>query len=284
MNEITPTDERLISQIKLILDQGKVEIEEMVLKITLKTAWDVGHLLHQHGIEPDRTGKFTIIAQELGIATSKLGQAYHFYTTFPGEFPGLKYPNLNWSHFRTVLSLESPEERRQTLDLAQSKELTVRELSEVVKEQRGKSRLPATQTIDEDHPDATATLQRATHGLHLYKAEVLRVVDGDTIDVRIDVGFTILTERRLRLRGIDTPEMRAESEEERQRAQQAKEFVETHLPQGVTIVLQTFRVDLHGRYVCDVFYLAGSDDKIAIAEQGEFLNQQLVNAGLAKIV
>jgi len=42
--------------------------------------------------------------------------------------------------------------------------------------------------------------------MHEYHAEVLRVVDGDTLDLRIDLGFKIETRIRVRLYGIDTPE------------------------------------------------------------------------------
>lgn len=42
--------------------------------------------------------------------------------------------------------------------------------------------------------------------MYTYKATVLRVVDGDTVDVSIDLGFSTKTDRRLRLAGIDTPE------------------------------------------------------------------------------
>jgi micrococcal nuclease len=47
--------------------------------------------------------------------------------------------------------------------------------------------------------------------IYIYKAELIRVVDGDTVDLRIDLGFDTLRKERFRLYGIDAPEMRTEA-------------------------------------------------------------------------
>lgn len=60
---------------------------------------------------------------------------------------------------------------------------------------------------------------------YVRRARIDRVVDGDTIDVWIDLGFRMQTHQRLRLAGIDTPEMRAKTESERDRARAATDFV-----------------------------------------------------------
>lgn len=57
-----------------------------------------------------------------------------------------------------------------------------------------------------------------------YAAEAVHVVDGDTIDVILDFGFSLKLKMRLRLSGIDTPELRSVDKQERERAQAAKEF------------------------------------------------------------
>ena len=60
---------------------------------------------------------------------------------------------------------------------------------------------------------------------YYYRCEVERVVDGDTIDVHIDLGFkVILRKQRLRLAGIDTPESRTRNKAEKNRlAEQSRE-------------------------------------------------------------
>ena len=58
-----------------------------------------------------------------------------------------------------------------------------------------------------------------------YNAKVMRVVDGDTLDLEIDLGFNIKINERVRLFGIDTPETRTRDLEEKKRGLEAKEYV-----------------------------------------------------------
>ncbi|MDP8212235.1 MAG: thermonuclease family protein [Candidatus Zapsychrus exili] len=128
------------------------------------------------------------------------------------------------------------------------------------------------------------TLKRRDNRLHIYKTEVVRVVDGDTFDVNIDLGFDVWTKKRIRLRAVNCAELKSESAAELKEAHAAKTFVEEQLPAGTVVVIQTFRVDLHGRFVADVFYLKNETDKEIVFKDGKFLNQELLNAGLAEIV
>ena len=62
--------------------------------------------------------------------------------------------------------------------------------------------------------------------MYHYKAKLLRVVDGDTIDVDIDLGFDVwLRKQRIRLAGIDTPESRTRNKAEKALGLKAKEFL-----------------------------------------------------------
>ena len=63
--------------------------------------------------------------------------------------------------------------------------------------------------------------------MYEYNAEVLRVVDGDTIDVLIDVGFSTFKKERVRLHGINTPECRTPDLEEKKKGLAAKDRLET---------------------------------------------------------
>ena len=55
-----------------------------------------------------------------------------------------------------------------------------------------------------------------------YRCTLDRVIDGDTIDVCIDLGFDVLTRKRCRLMGIDTPESRTSDKEEKKYGLQSK--------------------------------------------------------------
>ena len=64
-----------------------------------------------------------------------------------------------------------------------------------------------------------------------YKCTILRVIDGDTVDVDIDLGFGVwLRKQRIRLYGIDTPESRTRDKEEKKFGLLAKYYVERFLP------------------------------------------------------
>ena len=61
---------------------------------------------------------------------------------------------------------------------------------------------------------------------YLYEAELIRVVDGDTIDAWIDLGFNITVRRRIRLWGINAPETRTLDLEEKREGKLAKARLE----------------------------------------------------------
>jgi len=84
--------------------------------------------------------------------------------------------------------------------------------------------------------------------MYTYRANILRVVDGDTVDVDIDLGFDIvLKKQRIRLYGVDTPESRTRDLEEKKHGLAAKEFVQSYLPVGTKQTLQT-RLDDRGKF------------------------------------
>ena len=60
---------------------------------------------------------------------------------------------------------------------------------------------------------------------YYYDVEILRVVDGDTVDVRIDLGFDVWHKCRIRLMGINAPESRTRDKEEKARGLAAKEWL-----------------------------------------------------------
>ncbi len=62
--------------------------------------------------------------------------------------------------------------------------------------------------------------------MYEYRCKVIRVVDGDTVDIDIDLGFGVwLHKERVRIYGIDTPESRTRDKEEKKFGLMAKEFV-----------------------------------------------------------
>ena len=84
--------------------------------------------------------------------------------------------------------------------------------------------------------------------MYEYSCRIVRVVDGDTVDIDIDLGFDLwLKKQRIRLYGVDTPESRTRDLEEKKYGLAAKVFVENHLPVGSKQTLRT-RLDDRGKF------------------------------------
>ena len=86
--------------------------------------------------------------------------------------------------------------------------------------------------------------------MYEYPCKIVRVVDGDTVDVDIDLGFSHwIHNERIRLYGIDTPECRTRDAEEKAAGLLAKKFVEDALHVGGTYTLSTKEKGKFGRYL-----------------------------------
>ena len=82
--------------------------------------------------------------------------------------------------------------------------------------------------------------------MYEYSCEVKRIVDGDTVDVIIDLGFDISYASRVRLFGIDTPESRTRDKDEKARGLISKDFLKSYLDKG-GVVIRT-RKDKKGKF------------------------------------
>ena len=111
--------------------------------------------------------------------------------------------------------------------------------------------------------------------MYQYTATVERIVDGDTIDVVIDLGFKITTNQRIRLANINTPETYnvKKDSEEYGRGMEAKIYVEQRISANKhKIVLETNKdVGKYGRYI----------GIVRLADSETTLNDELVKMGLA---
>ena len=76
--------------------------------------------------------------------------------------------------------------------------------------------------------------------MYEYKCEVKRIVDGDTVDVVIDLGFSIHFFTRVRLYGIDTPESRTRNKDEKVRGFLSKDYLKDRLKEG-DVIIRTHR-------------------------------------------
>jgi micrococcal nuclease len=81
-----------------------------------------------------------------------------------------------------------------------------------------------------------------------YVKKVSKVVDGDTIDVDIDLGFDISFTSRVRLAGIDAPESRTKDLAEKALGLEAKEYLKHAIDSAKTVVIKTEKSDSSEKY------------------------------------
>ena len=98
---------------------------------------------------------------------------------------------------------------------------------------------------------------------YTYAAEVQRVVDGDTIDVTIDVGFRIhLANERIRILCVDAPETRTRDLAEKAAGIIAKSWLRERLSRADVVIVQTVEDDAFGRWLAHVYA-----DGVSVAEE-----------------
>lgn len=106
--------------------------------------------------------------------------------------------------------------------------------------------------------------------LYWYKAEVLRVVDGDTVKLLLDLGLGTFRRVTLRLYGINTPEIRGvpKESEEYEKGMRAKIFVEERLLGKKSVWVQTHkdRTGKYGRYLADIFFQDETGKHVSITK------------------
>lgn len=100
--------------------------------------------------------------------------------------------------------------------------------------------------------------------LYNYKATVVRVIDGDTVKLQLDLGFRLFWIVNCRLTGIDAPELDTDQ------GQDAKEYLIDLLPVDTELLINSKRLDKYGRPEVVIYY------------KGENINDMIVKDGYAK--
>lgn len=111
--------------------------------------------------------------------------------------------------------------------------------------------------------------------LYHYKAEVISVYDGDTITVMIDQGMKHFARVKVRLIGINTPEIRTKDLEEKARGYAAKDFLKG-LIEGKTVIINTVKKGKFGRWLGVIWLYEGDMDQL-----GESINDLMIKNGHA---
>lgn len=107
--------------------------------------------------------------------------------------------------------------------------------------------------------------------MYRYHAELIKVVDGDTVDLKVDQGFHSYTHIRFRLNGIDAPELRGE---EKQAGLAAKAFLIETLTKANAIEVESTKTGKWGRWLADIY--------IEYEGMSVSVNELMITSGHAK--
>ena len=107
-----------------------------------------------------------------------------------------------------------------------------------------------------------------------YVKKVTKIVDGDTIDVDIDLGFDISFSSRVRLAGIDTPESRTKDKAEKELGLQSKEYLAKHLKDAKSVVIKTEKINSTEKFGRVLGWVYINGDTVS-------LNDMMINDGYA---
>jgi len=110
---------------------------------------------------------------------------------------------------------------------------------------------------------------------------IAKVVDGDTIDADIDLGFDISLNKRIRLAGIDTPESRTKDEYEKKLGLESKEWLKKHLEGAKDIIVKTELPDSTEKYGRIIGHLYIGDAEVSAVNRKKSINNQMIDEGYA---
>lgn len=246
---------------KLVTQSRKKPADEK-----LDAYWAIGECIRARHLA-DGVGYGSAIVKDLaadvGLAPRTLYEAIQFFDAYD-EPP--RDPSLTWTHHRILLRLSSKKDRRFYERKLKEEGWSSRELDAAIS-----TGLHLGKTIN-------LALARPGEPDYLYGAEVLSVVDGDTLDLHIDLGFGVYRKLRARLANVDAPELSTEA------GREARDFLAQELMTATSCAVQTVRVDLHGRYVVHLFFARRRLGAAACFKSGTYLNDLLVQKKHAKVV
>ncbi|MBL0360123.1 MAG: thermonuclease family protein [Elusimicrobia bacterium] len=261
--------DRLIKDLRTIWETGKTRARRAIAKEALRTYWEMGGRIAQEQLTENAGYARSVMqrmAKDIKTDMTTLYRCVQFHETYKAV-PETEV--LAWAHFRVLLTIKDPKEREYYTAQAENNEWTRDQLLRAVQGDRygeGKKGKKVTQ------------LPRPSGATYVFKATVLDIVDGDTIVLDVDCGFEIKKKERIRLAGIDCPEITTEE------GREAAEYVRNQLSRVPFVMLRTTKVDINGRFLGHIFYsLDETMDKDDIYREGVMLNQELLDKGFARI-
>jgi len=262
---------KLLGDLRRLLEEGKARAEAAARRELVVTYWQVGKRISEEKLtEQAHYGDSVLedLARDLGLEYTTLTRAVVFFERYKILAPRRK--NITWSHYQELIAVRGRAARLFYEREAEARGWTRDELRRAIR--RG------VYQMNEETSKVSKTLKRPTEATYVYSAVVERVVDGDTLILRIDLGFQVWKEQRIRLAGIDCPEKDTAG------GRKAFEWVRDRMAQAEVVMVKTNKVDIYGRYVGHVFYSFEKDRREKVFREGRYLNQELLSRGLAELL
>jgi len=264
--------ERLLRDLRKLIQEGRARAEQAAGRILVETYWRLGQRIAEERLTENANYGDSLmedLAEDLAMDVDTLRKSVLFFDRYKKKSP--RALNLNWAHYRALLAL-TDEEARDFYEKEAAQQGWTRDqlLSAIERE--------AFEAEDSGKEKAGKKLTRPAEATYVYKAAVEKIVDGDTLILRIDLGFQVWKEQRIRLAGIDCPPI------DEKKGYAAFEFVRDRLAQAPFVMVKTHQIDIYGRYVTHLFYSYTEKDKVKVFEEGRYLNQELLDKGLATLV
>lgn len=296
--------EKLLTKIQQKIATAKENIVRNVNRQKVVMSWEIGREIDSHlaGLDKPEYGSelFTKLQQDTQIERSTLYQMHAFYKTYPK----LPKPDkqLNWSHYRNLIAVKDNETRQQLEDLVVEKNLGSNRLKKEISAVKKKKITPKSTTIPQlkvKRGELFTYTQNKEGELDLgfniflktktstnpkpssdytYIAKLQKVVDGDTLHVKLDLGFGITHREILRLAKINA------AESDTSDGKKATTGLKKILKDVEFLIVRTNKTDIYGRYVADIFFneSGGKQDPQKVAAEGIYLNQLLLNKALVQ--
>ena len=264
--------ERLVKDLKKIVEAGKLRGRQAVNRELVRTYWEVGQRLHRTKLENKHWyGQAVVenLSEALDLHVDVLRKSVLFYERYQKQFPWEL--NISWSHYRILAFLPDDRERAFYQKQILKENWSRRDLEQAI--QKGSYHQ---QKLSGKKKRKIRKLSRPKEMTYVYKAQMDRVVDGDTLLLKIDLGFEVWKEQRIRLANVDAePKKTAEGK-------QAMRKIQQQLAEAPFILVKTNQVDIHARYVAHVFYSFEEGSIDGVFQKGRYLNQDLLDWGLAE--
>jgi len=167
---------KLLSDLRHLIEAGRQKASNAAQREMVRTYWKIGKRISKEGLTENAGYGDAVLedlSDELKIDSDTLMRSIQFFQTYNSATSSR---NLSWSHYKYLLPINDDQERHWYEQTAEQENWNVLRLGNAIKKKRY-----AWSQVGEDKKVHAPDLKRPTETIYIYKATVLRVIDGDTL-------------------------------------------------------------------------------------------------------